>query len=180
MSALLFLTSDDFNIQKGNKGNVLCHTIPGFSLILFYSTQCAHCQKLIPNFKKLPGTVGGCQFGMINVSTNKKCIMMAKETITPITYVPYIILYHNFRPWIRYNGPNDVNEIRRFIIEVANKMQTKQKFIEDPTSAPNIKKKKGRIPEYTTGIPLCGEDEKHYLIYEEAYPDKKSDKKQQR
>ena len=164
MSGLLFLTSDDFHVANGTKGKILCHGIPDISLILFYSTMCEHCQTLIPIFKRLPGTIGGCQFGMINVSTNKKCVQMSQNTITPIEYVPYIILYINGRPFMRYNGPQDGNEIRRFVIEVANKVQKKQKF-----SSKHVKTSKKRIPEYTLGIPLCGPDNKCYLVMNEAY-----------
>ena len=128
MSGLLFLSSDDFSVDKGNKGNILCHSIQGFSLILFYSTQCVHCQNLIPLFKKLPGTIGGCQFGMINVSSNKQCVQMSKDTIAPISYVPYIVLYIQGKPFMRYSGPHDGSEIKRFVLEVANKVQSKQKF----------------------------------------------------
>ena len=88
MSGLLFLTSDDFQIQQKSKGNVLCHNIKGFSLILFYSTQCEYCKSLIPIFKELPGTIQGCNFGMLNVNRNKKIIQMSNQTIVPITYVP--------------------------------------------------------------------------------------------
>ena len=95
MSGLLFLTSDDFGLNKGVRGNIMCNTIQGFSLVLFYSTQCDHCKELIPIFKQLPGTVGGCQFGMINVSNNRKCVIMSRDTIAPIQVVPYIILYIN-------------------------------------------------------------------------------------
>ena len=141
MAGLLFLSSDDFSVAKGSKGNILCHSIPGFSLILFYSTQCTHCQQLIPIFKRLPGTIGGCQFGMINVSSNKQCVRMSKNTIAPISYVPYIVLYIQGKPFMRYNGPHDSNEIRRFVIEVANKVQSKQKF-----SPENVKDNKKRYP----------------------------------
>ena len=168
MSGLLFLTSDDFNIAKGSKGNILCHGIPGFSLILFYSTKCEYCQTLIPIFKELPGTIGGCQFGMINVSTNKQCVRMSKNTIAPIEYVPYIILYIQGKPFMRYNGPQDSGEIRRFVFEVANKVQSKQKFTND-----NINKNEKGIPEYTIGHPLCGPDNKVcYLEFNNAYGDK--------
>lgn len=168
MSGLLFLTSDDFNIAKGTKGNILCTSIPGFSLILFYSTQCVHCQTLIPIFKHLPGTIGGCQFGMINVSTNKQCVRMSRDTIAPITYVPYIILYVNGKPFMKYNGPHDPSEIKRFVMEVASNIQNKQKFSaetvkEDPT---------GRgIPQYTIGHPLYGDcdDKRCYLEFDTAY-----------
>ena len=166
MSGLLFLTSDDFTVTKGTKGNIMCHAIPGFSLILFYSTQCQYCQTLIPIFKKLPGTIGGCQFGMINVSSNKSCVRMSKETVAPITYVPYIVLYINGRPFMKYQGPHDCGEIRRFILEVAQKVQSKQKF-----SSEKVKEDvRGGIPAYTIGHPLYGPDENVcYLPMDEAY-----------
>ena len=170
MSGLLFLSSEDFSVNKGTNGDILCNTIPGFSLILFYSTHCEHCLDLIPIFKKLPGTIGGCQFGMINVSSNKDCVRMSRETIAPINYVPIILLYINGSPFMKYNGPHDSNEIKRFVIEVANKVQGKQKF-----SKENIKEQnplKG-IPEYCTGHPLYGSDDKVcYLPMDIAY-DKK-------
>lgn len=165
MSGLLFLTSDDFTVNRGTKGSILCNKIPGFSLILFYSTQCSHCIQLIPTFKSLPGTIGGCQFGMINVSTNKRCVKMAKNTIVPIQYVPLLILYINGRPFIKYNGRYESNDIKTFILEVANKVNNKQKFsnenvAEDP---------RGTIPDYSIGHPLYGLDNVIYLEFESAY-----------
>jgi hypothetical protein len=170
MSGLLFLTADDFQITKGIKGNIMCTNIPGFSLILFYSTQCSHCQSLIPIFKSLPGTIGGCQFGMINVSHNKKCIMMSRESIAPIEVVPYIILFINGKPYMRYQGPHNSQEISRFIIEISQQIQTKQNFIKDDDSKnkKQTKNKKGNIPAYTIGKPICGDDI-YYLEFEDAY-----------
>lgn len=169
MSGLLFLTSDDFVVTKGNNGNLLCNNIPGYSLILFYSTQCKHCTNLIPIFKNLPGTINGCQFGMINVSTNKNCVLMSNNTISPITYVPNIILYINKRPYMVYKGPHKSDEIRRFIMEVANKIQNKQRF----TQNVNIESdSKSSIPAYSLGHPLLGNDEVCYLVMDKAY-DKK-------
>jgi len=164
MSGLLFLSSDDFVLSKGTKGNILCTSIPGFSLILFYSTQCPHCQNLLPIFKRLPGSINGCQFGIINVSTNKTCIRLSKDTISPITYVPYIILYINGRPFLRYSGPAIESEIRRFVFEVAQKVQSKQKF-----SNEQVKEDvRGHIPAFTIGIPKCDEDV-CYLEFDDAY-----------
>jgi thiol-disulfide isomerase/thioredoxin len=173
MSGLLFLTSDDFVVQKGVNGDVLCNTIPGFSLILFYSTHCVHCKTLVPIFKQLPGTIGGVQFGMINVSVNKNCVKMSKDTIAPISYVPYIILYIGGKPFMKYNGPSDIEEIKRFVLEVAKKVKAKQKFSSD-----NVKEDpKGGIPLYTIGKPLYGDDDKVcYLNWDDAYtPDTKNE-----
>ena len=167
MSGLLFLTSDDFNIQKGQKGQVLCNSIQGFSLILFYSTQCEYCQTLIPIFKQLPGNVGGCQFGMINVSHNKQAVMLSRETIAPIKEVPYIILYVNGKPYMRYKGPQEPTEIARFVVEVAKNVQANQSFPKEDT---RIKENSKGIPDYTIGHPLKGPDDKVcYLEFNTAY-----------
>ena len=173
MSGLHFLTSDDFQIQRGSKGPILCTTLQGFSLVLFYSTQCEHCQSLIPIFKRLPGSVGGCQFGMINVSHNKKCILMSRQTIAPISEVPYIVLYVNGKPYMRYRGPHDPSEIARFIVEVSQKVQSNQNFAKDDQ---RIKQDtKSGIPDYTIGKPLCGPDDKVcYLDFEDAYTNERA------
>lgn len=170
MSGLLFLTSEDFNIQKGTKGSILCTNIQGFSLILFYSTHCEFCKTMIPIFKRLPGTIGGCQFGMINVSQNKKCIVMSRQTSSPITEVPYILLYINGKPFMRYKGPHDAREISRFIVEVSQKIQNGNNQNFDKNDQRIKQDPKSDIPAYTIGHPLCGpDDDVCYLEFEEAY-----------
>ena len=158
MSSLLFLSTDDFGLTKGEKGDVLYHEIRGFSLILFYSTQCVYCQKLIPIFKRLPDIVNGCQFGMINVSMNKSLIGMSMSSHTPIKYVPLLILYINGRPYMRYEGPPEENDIRRFILEVSSAVQE--------SGFAKVTKEKG-IPAYTVGTPLCGESDVCYLEFDQ-------------
>jgi len=172
MSGLLFLTSDDFFLKEVPKGQLLCTDIKGFSLILFYSTACDHCKRLIPVFKHLPGTVNGCQFGMINVSINKSLINMARQTIAQIEYVPYIVLYNNGRPYMRYNGPHVIEEINKFVFEVASNLLNRTSF------APDIVKKEGKpIPEYCIAKPKCDELV-CYLPMEDAYiPNQNSTKK---
>lgn len=165
---LLFLDSQEFSIQAGTNGDILCHGIPGFSLILFYSTHCEHCHKLIPIFKRLPGSIGGCQFGMINVSTNRACVEMSRNTATPIKYVPYIVLYINGKPHMAYKGSPDEESIRNFVIEVANNAQKKQQF-----SRERVKENTEEgIPLYLAGIgkPVQGNDKVCYLKFETAYP----------
>ena len=170
MSGLLFLTTEDFVLSRGTKGNILCTNIPGFSLILFYSTQFVHCQNLIPIFKKLPGTIGGASFGLINIGANKDIIKLSKSTIAPLQFVPYIVLYISGKPYLRYNGAHDLNELRRFVIEVAQNVESKQKFSQQKNIV--IKEDpKGRIPSYTIGHPVVGCDENVcYLEFKEAYP----------
>lgn len=169
MSGTLFLTYDDFFIGKCKAGNILCNNIKGFSLILFYSTQCGHCNILFPIFTSLTGTVGHCLFGLVNVSTNKKCIQLSKQTIAPITFVPYIVLYIEGVPFMRYNGPYVQDEIRRFVVEVADKVNKNQKFTKEVNN--NVKKTRNghEIPSYTIGIPLYGDDNDDYCEFALAY-----------
>ena len=63
--------------------------------------------KFIPIFNLR--TLTGCQFGMINVNKNKNIIRLSKQTISQITFVPYIILFINGKPFMRYDGP--INKI---------------------------------------------------------------------
>jgi hypothetical protein len=168
MSGLLFLATDDFSIQRGTKGNIMCTSIPGFSLILFYSTDCQHCRSIIPIFKSLPGTINGCQFGMINVSQNKHTVHMSRETIAPINVVPYIVLHINGKPYMRYNGPYLSEHIVQFIVDVSKNMQLSQSQTNKEQN--NQQKETSGIPAYTIGIPLCGTDENVcYLDFDEAY-----------
>jgi thiol-disulfide isomerase/thioredoxin len=164
MSSLLFLSADDFSVRVSKGQRVLGHDIHGISFVLFYSMQCHYCQQLIPIFKQLPETLSGCQFAMINVKMNRTLVGMAKDTITPITYVPLMILYVNGQPYMRYNGPSDWSEIRRFIIEVNQSIHNNSVFIDGQTSKP-IR----TVPAYTIGHPLCGEDGVCYLEYDTAY-----------
>jgi hypothetical protein len=114
----------------------------------------------------MPGTIGGCQFGMINVSTNKNVVRMSNNTIAPITYVPYIIFYINGRPFMRYQGPYDINEIRKFVIAVAENVQNKQKF--NPKEV--RESSKGNIPAYSIGHPIKGQFKKIcYINFDGAY-----------
>ena len=169
MSALLFLTANEFTVAQGQKGPILCNSIKGFSLILFYSTQCGYCKNLIPVFKSLPGSVYNCQFGMINVSQNKQCVNMASKTVAPIKYVPYIVLYNNGRPFYEYKGPHTSKDIAHFVTDVAKRLQTRQQPAQE-----NVKDATRAIPKYTIGQPLYGDDDNVcYLEFQTAYPDKK-------
>lgn len=171
MSGLLFLQAGDFSIQAGSRGDILCNSIRGISLILFYSTRCQHSQALIPIFKSLPGSIGGCQFGMINVTNERDIITMSATTVAPIQYVPLIIMFINGKPFIRYDGPHEATEIRKFLVEVTSKLQTKDKFFSETAVAAKQGVHGSReIPEFATGYPLFGQDDDFYLEFDEAYP----------
>ena len=175
MAGLSFLSSSDFHTMDTPRGKIMCTNIPGFSLILFYSTQCKFCKHLIPLFKQIPKSVGGCKFGMMNVSNNKDCIIRSRQTIAPINVVPYILLYIDGKPYMRYKGEHTISRIANFVVDIAQKvrdqLKTQKEIVKEDK---NIKKEKDSdIPSFTLGKPLCNDDV-CYLKFEDAYaPQKK-------
>lgn len=169
MSGLLFLTANDFDIKDDNKGNkILEHSVLGFTLVLFYSTNCVHCNKLTPIFKQLPGTLSGCLFGMINVNKNTLVIKKSEHTITPLTYVPYIILYYNGRPYMRYDGPSTMTDIQTFVRNVTDSIKRQ---IESEGGQASDTDKHYCIPEYCIARPTRGglNEDVCYYNFTEAY-----------
>ena len=152
MSGLLNLTGNDFILGKGQKGNLLYNNIRHYSVVLFYATTCDFCKPYIQIFKKLPGNVAGCTFAITNIQSNMNIVQMAKQTISPIEFVPLIIYYVDGRPFMKYNGEADGNQIVAFIVDVTEKLgaNTKSKFYEDRMKQQEQEKK---IPEYTIGKP---------------------------
>jgi len=162
MSGLLFLCSNDFKNTKGPKGDLMCCRIQGMSLVLFYSTKCVYCKELIPIFKNLPGTIKGCQFAMINISVNKDCVKMSKQTLAPLVFVPTIILYIDGKPFVKYNGEYSMSSIKSFVINIAEKIKNKQTFMGNSGTDTDS------IPEYSLFKP-CNSNKVCYLNVTNAY-----------
>jgi thioredoxin-like negative regulator of GroEL len=173
MNGLLFLSSEDFYVNDHPSEKLLCsHVNQGLLLVLFYSTQCDHCKKAIPIFRELPQRIHGCSFGMINVSTNAKVVHLSRTTISPIQYVPLIVLYVNGEPYYKYKGSIALPDIQQFVVQMSQLLESKQRFVNQPApAAAQPLGKEKRIPEYSIGIPYCDEDV-CYLEYDDAYEKK--------
>lgn len=139
MSGILYLNVDDFVVRKGEKGNLMClnYDVQGLSLVLFYSNECHHCNKLLVKYKQLPLNINGCQFTMINVNKmeNRRVVQMSNQTIVPITYVPDVILYVDGVPYMRYDGSHDIPSIKTFILDIYQRLQ-KTAFLDAKRSQP--------------------------------------------
>lgn len=183
-SGIFFFKNDDFVVRQNLKGKLLSfrEECKGLYLVLFYSEQCQYCDQLMSDFKLLPQKLLGCKFVMVNINKNQEIVEKAKQTICPITYVPDLILYVNGLPYIRYDGPNGLEDIKKFIIDISNKLE-KTQFMEETQPQPNqqqvqfqetVEKQETEIPAYTIGKPLCGNgrDEQFgvcYLNFGQAY-----------
>jgi hypothetical protein len=167
MSGLLPLTVEDFELRRSSNGSpVLCNKITNsFSLVFYYSTACQHCQTFLPRFKNLPKMVMGCQFGIVNISDrrNVQIIEMSKNTITPLEYVPYIVLYLRGEPYMQYDGLYDENIVVRFLNSV---MEDLRKKFEHRNANTLVQKPKQDTT--TNGQPIIGFDFKKYLTESEC------------
>lgn len=170
MSGILYLNVNDFKLHNTKNGVLMGCGIRGISLILIYSKQCPHCSRLLPIFKQLPGTLEGCQFGLIDVTHDRRIISMSTKSIAPVAHVPYILLYINGMPFMKYKGDNTADSIRQFVIDIDKKLRTRQKARKEYLKKEYIQKNKKKIPGYSIGIPLYGNnDEGDYLDFITAY-----------
>jgi len=196
MSGILFLGNDDFVVRAGEKGNMLClNGWKGLTLIVFYSKECQFCHKTLSIFKQLPQIVNGCKFGMVCVNRNMEVVEKSKNTIAPIEYVPDIILFVDGIPYVRYDGPHEIENVKTFIFTVYEKLQKtcfsesaasqqqhQQPRIQQPPQNSHENLQRGfvrptqnSIPEYTVGIPVTGSKhiaERCYLDFKTAYPNR--------
>jgi len=183
MSGLLFLSSSDFYLQKTEKGPVLSVSIPGFSLILYYSTSCNFCGSYINIFKNLPRGISGCQIGIINIGKEKKVVEMSKNSISRLVFVPYITFCYNGIPMAEYTGEPKEELLKKFILDMASNIQKKQSALQGSQQngrdgrENKERKEQGRpdenpkIPPYSMGIPVSGDkrSEVCYLEQSKAY-----------
>lgn len=157
MSGILYLTSDDFILKSGEKGNLLCttHTLKGLCIILFYSNDCQHSFNLLTKYKQLPKLINGCQFALININkpSNFSVVKLSQNTISPITFVPDIILYVDGIPFIRYDGPHEIAPIKQFILDIYQRLQTPVFSAERNTSSRNRPQEGQQPPRQTNTNP---------------------------
>ena len=180
--SIFYLSYGDFHIQQGTNSPLLCHGMNHISMIMFHSTQSSYSQQIAPIFKMLPQAIRGCQFGIINIGQHMNLVQMAAQTNTPIEYVPLIIMYVNGIPYMEYKGPADLENMRQFIITQYNAIEKQISFTnQDNTSVYSHQATqqqnvyydhtKKRIPQFSLGSPLYGDDMRQYLHTQEGLMD---------
>ncbi len=173
MNSIIHLTAKDFSIQKNSKDeNVLCNNIKGIALLVYHSGNgsCKFCDELLPQYKKLPEILNSCKFATMDITasaTHKEIIVKSKQTITPIKYVPDIVLTIDGRPFIQYDDEFTLEKLIEFVNYALKMINSKKSF-----SAPADTTKKAvssEIPPYSIGIPYECLKGGTCMVYEEAY-----------
>jgi hypothetical protein len=172
---LIYLSTSDFEVKDGNKGPALCIKYPELTFVLFHAEpeRCAHCHELLPEFRKLPYIISGCKFALVNLNRYPDIVKISKSTTTPLEYVPYLVLYINGRPFIRYEGDKNLQSLAEFVSEFMSRLKSQTNFVSTQKST----RLQDEIPKYSIAIPysvVCDDDKGVcYLKYDEAYKRKK-------
>ena len=137
MSNILNITSDDVALVQGKSGLLLSSGIEGISFVLFHADpgMCGNCDVVVPQIKQLSRhpTMNSCKFALCNLSRNSSIIKMARKTVTPFEYVPYMMLYYDGIPIARYDpddGNFDINDCAEFLKDMIVRLQSKKNFIQ--------------------------------------------------
>lgn len=177
MTPLIHLVSNkDFQVINLNNNNrpVLTITPPGLVLVMFYSDQCAQSTQVMPQYKQLPNSIGGCKFAIANARAgDNRIAKISAGTKTPITSTPTFILYYNRFPEIIYSGDIDKQSVGSFIKDMTIRINERQKKTQqqntDQRKITGKQEEKTKIPDYCLGKPNDDEDSLCYLSYDNAY-----------
>lgn len=173
---VIFLETSDFKIKPSGNGLLLTQNIPNLSFVLFYTNDCPHCKTMLSILKLLPNMYKGIKFCSINVSNKINFIRQTSKTLTPLEYVPYMMVYIDGVPYVQYTGDYDASKICEFIMSVEKSViQLKNKMSQ--LSMEKIKLKETKKSEKkdelshpcTFGVPICGKNNVCYFNVCDAY-----------
>lgn len=161
-----YLKTSDFFIAEGKKGKVLCTHLKDVSFVMFYSKECVYCNEIFPVFKNLSQQIPNCSFAVLNISVNPDVVFASQKTIAKIDSVPYLVLYVNGRPFVRYTGSRRFEDIGKFIIEILKRVQSKKNFMDMKYEVMETE-----LPKIAGAIPfnIVCENDTCYLTFGEAY-----------
>lgn len=134
MSSITFLGSHNF-VVIGTRQKALGINIPGNVLVFFKMDRCPNCSQFEPVFAQLPKQETRVNCATLNITQNKDVVIMSRDTSTPITAVPILILYINGQPYARFNGTKNIESIRAFITKALSSNpsgQHQQQFMQTP------------------------------------------------
>ncbi len=121
---ILNLSSLDFYIDKGQKGNILCTTEKDTLFIMFYNESYNSNSNTSSNIKQIlsifPQLLNACKvskikFGICNLGIYKDIELKMSQTIMPLKDNSTFILYVDGKPAMRYEGEKTVTNIIKFI-----------------------------------------------------------------
>jgi hypothetical protein len=130
MSSVLYLGENDFYVDKGQKGPIICCSQKGISFVMFHANPnvCQFCDLAKPEFMQLPQIISGAKFYLCNLSNASGLVQKSFNTIMPLNKVPLFILFVEGRPFMNYNGEKQLKHFSQFMQDAMKLLQQKQVF----------------------------------------------------
>ena len=132
------LSDDNFYVM-GNKIKTLMLNIPGNVLVLF-KAQDMNSNQFQPVFNSLVSSDHRVAYADIDLNYNRRVINMSRDTTTPISGVPLLIMYINQKPYSKFNGNQNIQALSNFITTSLQSVITptsKSQFMASPAPMPN-------------------------------------------
>lgn len=114
MSAIRFLTPQNF-VVIGTRTKTLGINLQGNVFVFFKMQGCDSCAQFEPIFAQLSKVDGRVTCAILDITQYREVTMWSRETSTPITAVPILILYVNGRPHAKFGGTKNIPSIQGFI-----------------------------------------------------------------
>jgi thiol-disulfide isomerase/thioredoxin len=124
---ILHLNTSHFNVANGSTegSKVLSCTLPGLVFVFFYvdyvdptrQKKCDNCELLKPEFEQLSKKLEKSyfSFGAVNLNTHSEIAKKSMQTKIKINYVPYLILFVDGTPYLRYDGNASIQQMEYFL-----------------------------------------------------------------
>lgn len=168
MAGISYFTPEDFYIGQGQRGPLLCIKDNRLTLVFFFSNRCQSCAQFSEVILNCPGNIVGAQFAMVNVAQRDLAIYkMSLGTIMALDTVPFIVLYFNGKPYMRYSGAPNIREIATFINDLSVRIKSSAPVNKDIGMCKVPADSKARIPAYCVGRPA--DDDDNFSTYGAAY-----------
>jgi hypothetical protein len=109
------LTSQNFSLSNTGKSKNLNINLGGAVLCFFKMDSCPGCNNFDPIFRQLSLEETNINYSIINLSSHRDIVTMSRQTTTPITAVPFLLLFINGNPHAKYNGQKTISALKSFI-----------------------------------------------------------------
>lgn len=162
----MFINSREFVIKDRN---LIKHNDRGFTFVFFFTPDCVYCNDVKPAFVHLSKVIKGCNFFFCDLSDGYLPAISAQSK-TPITYVPFLILFANGQIIGQYfpdeeNPSNNVRKMSDFIKSTTNQY-VKKTMVGGSSNTTSIEPEK---PLYAYGIPYNRSSRRVCKLYNDAY-----------
>jgi hypothetical protein len=112
--SISFLNAQNFTVV-GSRQKTLGINLPGNVFVFFKMQGCDNCAQFDPIFAALSRSEGRVSCAILDITQNRDVVLWSRNTSTPITAVPVLVLYIDGRPHAKFNGTRNILSIQAFI-----------------------------------------------------------------